>query len=74
MTECQTGEKVNVLSIYPDCCGCLAPVKHALILFVLLKAEVSKALCNLNNTVLGKIGNEFQNQLKWPDVNEYQVT
>ena len=42
--------------------------------FVLLQPEVKKAMCNLNNTVLGKLGKEFQKQLKWPDINEYQVT
>lgn len=34
--------------------------------------EVKTALCNLNSTVLGKIGTEVQNQLKWPNTDEYQ--
>ena len=37
-------------------------------------AEVKTAVCKLNVSVLGAVGNEFRRQLQWPNVNEYQVT
>lgn len=37
-------------------------------------AEVKTAVCKLNVSVLGAVGDEFRRQLQWPNVNEYQVT
>ena len=37
-------------------------------------AEVKTAVCKLNVSVLGTVGDEFRRQLQWPNVNDYQVT
>jgi len=41
--------------------------------FFFYQTEVKMALCSLNDSTVGKIGRELQNQLQLPNTQEVQV-